>query len=76
MAALVFEDNTEDTKDHLLFDDYSSVCLVYSIYGRILFIQFVGIQHRPQLTNLTRSEPRSPAVWKRVLTNKMAALYK
>ena len=41
MAALVFEDNTEDTKDHLLFAGYSSVCLVDN--SMILIIQFVGI---------------------------------
>ena len=40
MAALVFEDNTEDTKDHL-FAGYSSVCLVDN--STILIIQFVGI---------------------------------
>ena len=28
MAAPVFEDNTEDTKDHLQFASYSSICLV------------------------------------------------
>ena len=41
MAALVFEDNTEDTKDHLLFTGYSSVCLVDN--NMILVIQFVDI---------------------------------
>ena len=38
MAALVFEDNT---KDHVLFAGYSSVCLVDN--NMILVIQFVGI---------------------------------
>ena len=38
MAALIFEDNTED---HLVFAGYSSVCLVDN--SMILIIQFVGI---------------------------------
>ena len=41
MAALVFEDNTEDTKDHLLFASYSSICLVDN--SMIFIIQFVDI---------------------------------
>ena len=40
MAALIFEDNTEDTKDHL-FASYSSVCLVDNSMN--LIIQFIGI---------------------------------
>ena len=35
------------------------------------------IQRRPQLTSLNNAfRTRSPAVWERVLTNKMAALHK
>ena len=41
MAALVFEDNTEDIKDHLIFASYSSVCLVDNSMN--LIIQFIGI---------------------------------
>ena len=41
------------------------------------YYNFTLVQRRPQLTSLNNAfRTRSPAVWERVLMNKMAALHK